>query len=211
MKNKLNKLLILSIVTLFVIACSDSLLENENTNDKLKELNKKINSENLNSIKISNKIENISFFNKIETFKKTKKNDFNQGQNKNIEIKFLPESKLILKDFFNTISLNEEKNYKAITQLYINEIRNLTNDEEVINECLKSLTFIKDTMIYLDFGIDNSNLKAACGHRDCFDCCMYKKADALFNSQNWAEQAMFIYSAAVSTSVWVIDCGWNCI
>ncbi len=218
MKNIFKKLLVLTFFSLAIFSCNNDLSDEKSIEENLITLKSKINSNYLKKIKLTENISNLKYFAEINEIKKIKdknliEKNLSNSANKNNEIELNPISEIILKDFFNTLSINNEVNFKAITQLYINEIKNLSNDEIVIKECTENLILVRDYMIYLKFGIvdNNSQNKVwACAHRDCFDCCMYKKAYAVFVEGNWVDQASFLSSAAGQTAWWAGSCAWDC-
>ena len=219
MKNKLKLLFTFFILTIIVLSCSDVLSEKISTESKLVALQTKINEKSLNSITITNKIQNIDCFEKIQKIKSIKdkktldRNVYNSSI-KDYKIEFNEETIVILKDYFKTLSKNDETNFKAITQLYINEMQNLSDDANVVVECTEKLVLMRDFMIYFNTEKgDNSSIyqqKWACGHRDCFDCCMYRKAKEVWSDGNWVDQAGFIASVGTQVAWWAGSCAWDC-
>ena len=69
-------------------------------------------------------------------------------------------------------------------------------------------------MIYVDYNNSENNTQVqaerGCTHTGCTDCCMYRKAQRLSNS-NFFDKAIFILTAASSTPEWFGSCGWGCI
>ena len=105
-----------------------------------------------------------------------------------------------------------------IADLYLNEINKWNISEYSKVRCITAFTFFKDLMVYLDYdfeeNMESSHIKLKghdCVRRDCFDCCMYKRAYAVFEDKNWIDQAIFIATAVESTAGWAISCGWDCL
>lgn len=109
-----------------------------------------------------------------------------------------------------------EGNSVDITVFYINKLESLplTIDEKKRLE--ESFTIIKDWFVYLDYdAIDTgkSSTKqswAPCAHRDCLDCCMYRKLQEL-ESSNIVQKTWFVITAAWSTAEMASVCGYDCL
>lgn len=80
--------------------------------------------------------------------------------------------------------------------------------------CLNAIDFHRALMIYVDYDKAENNLQAKdwedCAHRGCMDCCMYREAQALADS-NLVKKVAFLLSAAESTAWMVGSCAWDYI
>ena len=120
MKNIFKKLLVFTFFLSAIFSCNNDLSE-----EKLVTLKSKVNLNYLKKIKLTENISNVKYFEKISKIKKIKDKDLIDKNvltfaDKNNEIDLHPISTIILKDFFNTLSENNEIDFKSITQLYIN-------------------------------------------------------------------------------------------
>lgn len=121
--------------------------------------------------------------------------------------------KSILKEYF--ISIEKEPNINTFTKGFLVYVENLSIDIEDKEFCLKSIDFYNKLMNYIKTtGSKQNNLNISyrfppCARRGCFDCCMYRKAQELEQS-NWVDKAYFLSSAAYNVAAWAASCTWTC-
>lgn len=119
---------------------------------------------------------------------------------------------MYLKSYFQALDKNQGANI-PVTDFYINSLSKINIDGTAKKELAENLNFLKDLMIYLDYDDVQENTLASwapCAHRDCLDCCMYRKLQDLSNG-NWVDKTLFVLSAATSTAEMVASSGWDCL
>ncbi|WP_420551595.1 hypothetical protein [Tenacibaculum aiptasiae] len=168
--------------------------KNENFFNSLNELSAIENKKEINA-----RLEVIlSDYNKKQSDLKFKTESLNEVQNE------------ILKQYF--IDLETKENITQFTNIYIQQIQNKNISESDKLFCINAIDFYQKLMNYVNLGDESYEAKdwEDCAHRGCMNCCMYRKAQDLADS-NWVDKAFFLVSAAQTTSKWFGSCLWDCI
>jgi hypothetical protein len=119
------------------------------------------------------------------------------------------------KSIFNSfqISMDNRGNMLAsqVAAVYINKIEDLNIERDSKNYCISRLYFYKKFLETVDFDDVNSDrIHDDCRGRSCHNCCMYKKAKALSNS-NIVARIIFYINVAPAMSQMAAVCGFDCI
>lgn len=168
--------------------------KNQNFFDSLSEITSTKNKEEIGS-KIKIILDN---YNKKESDLKLKKESLNKVQEE------------ILNQYF--IDLATQDNKSLFTNTYIQNIQNKKLSESDKLFCINAVDFYQKLMVYVNYEGNKNEARdwENCAHRGCMNCCMYRKAQNLSNS-NWVDKAFFLVSAAQTTSKWFGSCLWDCI
>lgn len=175
-------------------AVDQILQKNENFFNRLEEL-----SATKNKKEINTKIETIlNDYYDNQTGLNSKTESLNEVQNE------------ILKQYFSNI--NTKDDLTQLTNTYIQQIQNKNISESDKLFCINAIDFYQKLMNYVN--LSNNTYEAKewedCARRSCMNCCMYRKAQDLADS-NWVDKAFFLVSAAQTTSKWFGSCLWDCI
>jgi len=200
-------------IALTFTACSknEEINQQETLEARLSSIEKLVS--NIESNKSLHKIKNkkmIDWLNKVKSgeIKNTDNNSFSRDE-ENSEI--TEEEQLIYESYFNSINTNENVNPIDINIFYLDMIEDIVIDQSKMDRLTSTLITHRDLMIYFDFGTTNeSNRGNNCGHRDCFDCCMYYKLKEIEDA-NLVDQVVFVLTIAESTAQMAVSCGWDCM
>ena len=162
---------------------------------------------------------NENFFNSLDELSATKNKKeintkieiiLNDYYGKQTDLKLKTESlnevqSEILKQYFT--DLNTKDNTTQFTNSYIQQIQNKSINESDKLFCINAIDFYQKLMNYVNLSNETYEAKdwEDCAHRGCMNCCMYRKAQNLSNS-NWVDKAF-----SQTTSKWFGSCLWDCI
>lgn len=207
---------------------SDSISSPIDSSTLLNQIEENVFRDNYSKNTKDNIIENKSFFNELDYLKsienekeRKEKSDLfikslkGEGNYKSTEDISKTEKEIYIKFF--ALTNENKKNSIFIANYFISEIEKSNINIEDKNLLIEKLVFIKDLYVYIQYNIeenyDNSDIQlklSGCAYRGCLDCCMYKEAKALSES-NWVKKAAFLLTAAESTALWAVSCGWDCL
>ena len=121
------------------------------------------------------------------------------------------DEELIFKSYFEAIDKGDSDKVK-ISLFYIEEVQKMNLPHESVIFITSRLSMFKN--IYeseMYRGSQNYvRIHDDCYKRGCFDCCMYKRFDALEKS-NFVEKALFIIGIPESFLAYAGICGWDCV
>lgn len=175
-------------------AVDQILQKNENFFNRLEEL-----SATKNKKEINTKIETIlNDYYDNQTDLKSKTEALNEVQNE------------ILKQYFS--DLNTKGDLTQLTDTYIGQIQNKNISESDKLFCINAIDFYQKLMNYVN--LSNNTYEAKdwedCAYRGCMNCCMYRKAQKLEDS-NIVSKIWFIVKAPIKVTEWASTCGYDCI
>lgn len=75
-------------------------------------------------------------------------------------------------------------------------------------DLIGSLDYLLGLYIFLERLDDHNKMS---DFDACFNQCMRKKADDVFNEGNWVDQAHFLVGAPVNVAWWTGSCVWDCV
>ncbi|WP_299160337.1 hypothetical protein [uncultured Tenacibaculum sp.] len=116
----------------------------------------------------------------------------------------------VLKQYF--AELKAQDNKVEFSNTYIQQIQNKNIKQSDKLFCINAIDFHKKLLIYVNYEDNNNQAREweDCAHRGCMNCCMYRKTQDLSES-NWVDKALFLVSAAQTTTKWFGSCAWDCI
>lgn len=107
-------------------------------------------------------------------------------------------------------AISGDVNYSFVEIMKIYEeftLENVSKSSESYNQLMVVYSFYKWLGFkYIDDEYQNKGAMMACGHRDCWDCCMWRA----FRSYNWTETLAFFASAGTTTAIQGISCAEDC-
>ena len=119
---------------------------------------------------------------------------------------------------------NSSENPIAVLNHFTNEIACLEMNENIKKNCLETLVFYTDALIYFNFDKSDDINKVDenkgsnetpdkrwnCLYRDCMDCCMNSKLHDL-EEANIVEQIWALVKFPETLAELLTSCGWDCI
>lgn len=124
---------------------------------------------------------------------------------------------LILKSYFKSLSISMSDDNISIAEYYIEQVNEMEIPQKDKEFCLNRLSLHKNLLFF----VDDSNLDVVdsrlalrqkwppCAHRDCFDCCMYRKSQE-FEKKTWVEKAWILLHLPEEIGQWIVYCIYNC-
>lgn len=189
-----------------------------NINDKISQIEiGEISAERtLFNVEFFNELKNISSEEGLNNFMQKFQNKTTKIQNRNEELTFTDQEKVVFENYFELLNQNPEISPLIINETYVSEILSLNIENFSFDKFKNVMNFHHDLMVYLDYENDiNSDEDAMsrswnCGHRDCLDCCMYTQLKELHRSDNLIEKLEFFSSPATNTAWMAGRCAWDC-
>lgn len=210
------------------LSCTDDTsnsLTQQSFDDSIITINDKISQIEIGEISTKRTLFNFQFFDELKNISSEEElNNFLQKfpientkiQNRNEKLTFTDQEKVVFENYFELLNQNPKISPLIINEIYVSEILSLSIENFSSDKFENAMNYHHDLLLYFDFEQDiNSdsnvmNREWNCAHRDCLDCCMYRKLNHLKRKANIIEQIEFAAGLPYSVAWMAGACGWDC-